>query len=255
MSRSFVNPHSVQAQFANLNNECESLRHSTTVTNNERRQEENLIKKLLQEQRTLTNQIRIAHTNLGAENKKRQLLEDEMKRLRDILRSDRKHILDITSELLGLKDEEKNRKRKFVEEMNDCNNDLEMGLQSYQNKNFLNMISTKTVKMLIDVILEKELDKEKKQNKENFQASAEVDCLNVSTKWKDLDTRMRESHELIKEASSKMRRELNHRQKLKSDISKLRFKVLKGAESIDDTREVRIYYDILYLSHIHARFI
>lgn len=242
MSNSVVNQGSVQAQFAALNNERDVLRQTTAQTNQARYKEESLLQNLHQRQTTLTNQIRVAHTNLGTENKKKQLLNEEIQRLRDVMEKDRNTILDISNELHDLEEEEQNRKRKFVRDMDVLNDELDKAVQSYKDKLILKGVSVETVKMFLETSIKSEVEKERllfrnrsEEDEKGFEDAS-------SPKWIVLQQKLGESLDLLEEATDKLDKELSSRKSVRSNIEQIRNKIIKGGLG-----EVNYYSSIKFI--------
>ena len=157
MNRKVVDPHSVQAQFAQLSKDNEELRNAAIGAERERRREELLLQGLRQTQTVLNEKIRAAHAVLGTENKKRQLLRNEETKLKKVMEQDYQNIQTLHEKLITLEKNDRKRKEQFVKEMDRLNDDLHQTLQQYEEQTLVRLISHDSCQ-LIQELLKKRLD-------------------------------------------------------------------------------------------------
>lgn len=108
MASGTVNNNSIQSQFSQLHREREELQHATDLANGQMKKEVQAIEMLNEHQVKVMNEIRTAHSNLGAMTKKRQMFLKEIQALRAAIGDDRKGVKQLASELGHLEEVERN---------------------------------------------------------------------------------------------------------------------------------------------------
>ena len=143
MSRNqIINATSVQSQFASLLRDKDNLQKQASNADRERYFEESKLQNLHSLQSTLSEKIRIAHTNLGVQAKKKQMLNTEMKRLSKVLEDDRKTIEALTVKIGKVERENIERKFQFVKEMDGLNVEMEDALRMYEESGLENILKS-----------------------------------------------------------------------------------------------------------------
>ncbi len=148
---------SVQSQFASLKKESDAYSHAADDAERDRQREEHQLHVLQSSRLRLEDEIRVAHTELGTETRKKKILEDEKKRLLKTMEVDRQAIIKITSELEGIDADEKRQKMNFVKEMESLNNELEFLLDQCEDQKTIGLLAVDTIDWLIEAKLNQKL--------------------------------------------------------------------------------------------------
>jgi chromosome segregation ATPase len=234
-----IDPNSVQSQFQSLTRERDALRHEATVADRNRRGEEEAFAKFRSMEADLTEKLRVAHAILGAETKKRQLLRGEEARLKRVMDTDRSAILELSNTLKDLQDEDRARKLVFIREMDSLNDELDSSLRQHEEWGLMKLVTEESVQAIIDSISTANEDEEEK----------------IST-----GENLKESLELLLEATSKLNAEKQIASSLQKEVDELRQKVLSNPISFEDGAHVSVreyrkpHFHIfvqIHLTHIH----
>ena len=207
---------SIQAEFGRVNNEINVLRNAAAAAERDRRREEEQLRNLRSTQMHLEESLRIAHTELGTVTRKQKILEDERKRLMQVMESDRQSIVKITSELKGIEADEKKQKLSFVKEMETLNNEIDLLLTQCENKKTLRLIDLETVNWLVETKISI------MTNKEDPVESYSVE----NEKWNAIATKIKESLEALVDAQKKHAAGVKEKVELENLVRGLRSKFL-----------------------------
>mmetsp|Transcript_9925 Transcript_9925/g.21352 ORF Transcript_9925/g.21352 Transcript_9925/m.21352 type:complete len:303 (+) Transcript_9925:199-1107(+) len=148
---------SVQSQFATLKKESDVYSRSADDAERERQREEHHLNVLQSSRLRLEDEIRVAHTELGTETRKKKILDDEKKRLMQTMDADRQAIINISSELKGIDADERTQKMQFVKEMESLNNELEFLLAQCENQKTIGLLDADTINWLVETKLNQKL--------------------------------------------------------------------------------------------------
>lgn len=143
-----VESHSVQGQFAALTRDRDRLRREVDSADRQRRQQEGLLAELRALQASLSQQLQTAHASLGAFQKQKALVEHEKARLSTLLETERKELLEAQDKLQLLLETQKQSKESYLQQMHEWNDELEQLLCQAEEKEWKRCISTKTIAMI-----------------------------------------------------------------------------------------------------------
>ena len=212
MSGRVVNQNSVQAQFFALNRDRDGLRIATNTSVRERRDEEDLLRRLRETQAALAEKIEATNATLGLETKKRQLLCAEDGRLNKVMKEEKNSIIELTSELEELNGEDRVRKVGFVKEMNSLNDELDSSLRQYEDRRIMRLLTEESISRVVFSRL-------------NELGPGE----GIS---QELSNKLTESFDLLKEAASKLKNEVVTKKSLMGEIHGMRAKMMRDQQVI-----------------------
>ena len=227
MNRKVVDPHSVQAQFAQLSKDNEELRNASITAERERRREEVLLQGLRQTQTVLNEKIRAAHAVLGTENKKRQLLRNEETKLKKVMEQDYQNIQKLNDKLITLEKNDRKLKERFVKEMDRLNDDLHQTLQQYEEQKFVRLINDDHCKLIQQLLRKRLEDSNTEINDPHHHHHHHHD-----SSWLNNKLDVQKIEPLLKEVEEKSNL-------LESAITKYKEQKLKKNEALQKSKELR----------------
>lgn len=209
-----INPNSVQTQFAALVRDKENLLKQSTNADNERRQEETKLQNLRSMQNALSEKIRIAHSTLGVQSKKKQILNQEIQRLKKVLQDDRNEIEALAEKVKSIERENIERKFQFVKEMDGLNDDLTDSLRMYEEKGIENALKSVDSCTVIEHFLQEKLQQcQFAQNREWTEAHLSIGnaTRRLKSRYKDLESERKKYSSLCDEGQVLRRKvEIKH---------------------------------------------
>ena len=196
---SVVESHSVQSQFASLTNERDTLLLEMEALDRERLRID--VTGLRELQVTLGTEIHKAHSALGIFTKKKDMLQQETRRLQTILQKERSELEQTQADWTSLYLQEKQAQIHFVGDMQVWNDHLEQLLQK-QEEAFLStmLASVEGVAIVKDIALK----------------------LNLGT----LEMSLNEATSLLQEALQKQNEEKQREASIRQQLDKWRARVL-----------------------------
>ena len=239
---------SVQTQFAVLKKDTDAYRNAANAADRDRRREEEQLRVLQSSRIRLEEDIRVAHTELGTETRKKKILDDERKRLKDTMETDRQAIIKITSELKGIDADEKRQKINFVKEMESLNNELEFLLSQCENQKTLRLLDAETMNWMIETKLSQKVRSVQSDsdgpNVEDGSYFAEIE------KWNVILSKTKNESEAFADAHQKHDASLKEKDELENLVHGLRIKFMaKNSVRITSVhRKTKIRID-LFFSH------
>jgi hypothetical protein len=133
--------------------------------------------------------------------------------------TDRSAILELSNTLKDLQDEDRARKLVFIREMDSLNDELDSALRQHEEWNLMKLVTKESVQAIIDSISTANEGEEEKI------------CTGESLK---------ESLELLLEATSKLNAEKQTSASLQKEVDELRQKVLSNPTSFEDGAHVSV---------------
>jgi hypothetical protein len=127
-----VDQASIHAQFSMLQAERDQLRCQVVSLDRNRRQEEQALMTLRQTYQRLGQELRVANDTLGGLNNKRQALENEYERLRQLHNFEKKELMGLTEEMEERYRIEQNDKQAFVTELDGVNAKMDRSIRAYE---------------------------------------------------------------------------------------------------------------------------
>jgi hypothetical protein len=113
------------------------------------------IARIRQAQQNLMERIRIASSNNGVEEKKRETLKNEVKRLEETLKDDKKELKQLSLEVDQLKKKEMESKYQFVKEMEAINDEMADALRRCEECNLENILTLESCRVMEEYLLQK----------------------------------------------------------------------------------------------------
>ena len=223
MPSNIVDPSSVQKQFVILNKECDNIRQTIMAKHKARLQEGQLLQTLHQTRSFITHQIRIAHETLGSKNKRKQLLKDEIQRLRNLSMTDMAYILEISETLDQLQAAERRSKRKFINQMNLINDEHDKSLRACREHDILKCITLESIRKLLHISEKEDVQNEgqrygrkfEAQNVPTKQTNIILKSTDENSSWNQVSIELKESLQLLDGATTKINFEVNEQKRLK----------------------------------------
>jgi hypothetical protein len=139
-SSSVVESHSVQSQFASLTDERDKLLLEMEALDRERRRID--VTGMRELQVTLGTEIHKAHSALGIFTKKRDMLQQETRRLQTILQNERSELEQTQADWTILYAQEKQAQIDFVSDMQGWNDHLELLIQKQEEEFLSSMLAS-----------------------------------------------------------------------------------------------------------------
>lgn len=228
MERRIVDPNSVQTQFATLNRDRDAYQNAAKAADYQRINEEKILRNLRSTQTELLEKLRFAHSKLGEEDKKRNILREEEARLKKSLKEDKHEIIRLTSEVDGMESEEKTQKKSFVKEIDRLNIDLDKELKIYREKLAMKDITVKNLRILLNTKMLEEMKWEEEQQQNQGGGS------DHQNKWRNLSEKLNQSLEIFQDSTDKYKNEMNTLKSFESEKHMMRTKMITNGSAKDE---------------------
>ena len=143
-STKVINPNSVQSQFQSLADQKTQLEAQIRQANADRLTETQKCNRIRSSMQHLSERIRVASSNSGVQEKKRTMLQQQVKQLNTNLQNDYQQLTSSSRELDALKQKEMELKKQYVHEMDLVNKDMMDALSKFQDSTLLSKIDAET---------------------------------------------------------------------------------------------------------------
>ena len=143
-STKVINPNSVQSQFQSLADQKTQLEAQIRQANADRLTETQKCNRIRSSMQHLSERIRVASSNSGVQEKKRTILQQQVKQLNTNLQNDYQQLTSSSRELDALKQKEMELKKQYVHEMDLVNKDMMDALSKFQDSTLASKIDADT---------------------------------------------------------------------------------------------------------------
>lgn len=143
-STKVINPNSVQSQFQSLADQKTQLEAQIRQANADRLTETQKCNRIRSSMQHLSERIRVASSNSGVQEKKRTMLQQQVKQLNTNLQNDYQQLTSSSRELDALKQKEMELKKQYVHEMDLVNKDMMDALSKFQDSTLVSKIDAET---------------------------------------------------------------------------------------------------------------